>query len=238
MASLARQRIVVVGGASGIGLAVARAADALGARVTIMDLSPDKLSALGASLPRVETRVVDVMQEAMVVEAFASFEAVDHVYVSAGTTRLGSILEGAVDEQLAPLVLRLWGSVFVTRAAAKKVRPGGSFTFTGGVSTDRPVAGAWVSSVATAAAEQLARAMALELAPVRFNAVAPGWTDTPMWDAVLGANKSAVFASVSEKLPTRRLSTADEVAEAVLFLMRNEALTAEIVHVDGGGRLV
>jgi NAD(P)-dependent dehydrogenase (short-subunit alcohol dehydrogenase family) len=238
MASLRGQRVVVVGGGSGIGLAVARAAVALEAQVTVMDVSQEKLVAVKASLPGVDTAVADVTSEASVNEAFAGLAAIDHVYVSAGKTRLGSILEGSVEEQLAPLVLRLWGSVFVTRAAAKKVRPGGSFTFTGGISTDRPVAGAWVSSVATAAAEQLARAMALELAPLRFNAVAPGWTDTPMWDEVLGANKREVFASVSAKLPVRRLSTADEVADAILFAMRNEALTGEVLHVDGGGRLV
>lgn len=73
---------------------------------------------------------------------------------------------------------------------------------------------------------------------MRFNAVAPGWTDTPMWDAVLGANKAAVFADVAKKQLTGRLSRADEVADAVLFLMRNEAITGEVLHVDGGGRLV
>ncbi|MBC7976976.1 MAG: SDR family oxidoreductase [Myxococcales bacterium] len=92
--------------------------------------------------------------------------------------------------------------------------------------------------MATAAAEQLARAMALELAPIRCNAVAPGWTDTPMWDAILGAAKADVFQSVAEKLPIRRLARPDDVARAVLFLMASEAITGEVVHVDGGGRLV
>ena len=238
MTSLRGQHIVVVGGGSGIGLAVVRAAAALEARVTVMDLAAEKLAKVKETIAAAGTAVVDVRKESSVNEAFASLVSIDHIYVSAGTTRLGSILDGSVEEQIAPLVLRLWGNVFVTRAAARKVRAGGSFTFTGGISSDRPVAGAWVSTVATAAAEQLARAMALELAPLRFNAVAPGWTDTPMWDAVLGANKSQVFASVSEKLPVGRLSTADEVADAVLFAMRNEALTGEVIHVDGGGRLV
>jgi NAD(P)-dependent dehydrogenase (short-subunit alcohol dehydrogenase family) len=237
-AALAGQRVVVVGGGSGIGLAVAEAAIALDAAVTIMDVSRENLERARQTAPRADLVVTDVRSEASVLGAFAELTTIDHVYVAAGTTKLGSILDGPVDEQLASLVLRLWGSVFVTRAAAKKVRAGGSLTFTGGVSTDRPVAGAWVASVATAAAEQLARSMALELAPVRFNAVAPGWTDTPMWDAVLGPNKAEVFASVAAKLPTRRLSSPREVADAVLFLMQNEAITAEVLHVDGGGRLV
>lgn len=236
--SLAGQHVIVVGGASGIGLAVARGALALGARLTVMDLDEASLGALGKSMPDVRRLVLDVLDEAAVTRAFGGLGPIDHVYVSAGSTRLGSILEGEVDEQLRPLQLRLRGSVHVIRAAARQVRARGSFTFTGGVSTDRPVAGAWVSSVATAAAEQLARVMALDLAPLRFNAVSPGWTDTPMWDGVLGASKPEVFRQVAEKQPIRRLSQPDEVARAVLFLMLTEAVTGEVVHVDGGGRLV
>jgi NAD(P)-dependent dehydrogenase (short-subunit alcohol dehydrogenase family) len=238
MSSLEGQHVVVVGGASGIGLAVARDASKAGARVSVLDLAAEALEGLAATLPKAHRAVVDVLDEAEVTRAFAQLGPVDHVYVAAGTTRLGSILEGPLEPQLRPLQVRLFGSVNVVRAAAKHVRPGGSFTFTGGVSSDRPVAGAWVSSVGTMAAEQLARTLALELAPLRFNAVAPGWTDTPMWDAVLGANKAQVFQGVAEKLPTRRLSTAAEVASAVLFLMTNGAITGEVVHVDGGGRLV
>ena len=96
----------------------------------------------------------------------------------------------------------------MVRAAHGLVRPGGSFTFTGGLSSDRPVPGAWVSGIATMATEQLARVLALELAPIRFNAIAPGYTAT------------------------------DEVAQAVLLLMQNEAMTGETIHVDCGARLV
>ena len=118
------------------------------------------------------------------------------------------------------------------------MQPNGSFVFTGGVSTARPVPGAWATAVATAAAEQMARALAVEIAPVRVNAVAPGWTDTPMWDEIFGENKREVFAGVAEKLLTKRLATAEEVAQAVIFLMNNNSITGETIHVEGGHRLV
>ena len=118
------------------------------------------------------------------------------------------------------------------------MRPGGSFTFTGGLSSDRPVRGAWVSGVATMATEQLARVLALELAPLRFNAIAPGYTDTPMWDRIFPENGVRALSDVTKTHPIPRLVTADEVAQAVMLLMQNGAMTGETIHVDCGARLV
>jgi NAD(P)-dependent dehydrogenase (short-subunit alcohol dehydrogenase family) len=126
----------------------------------------------------------------------------------------------------------------VVRATHPLMRPGGSFTFTGGMSSDRPVSGAWVSGIATMATEQLARVLALELAPIRFNAVAPGYTDTPMWDRVYPQNGAQALRDLTKRQPIPRLVTADEVAQAVLLLMQNKAITGETIHVDGGSRLV
>jgi len=75
------------------------------------------------------------------------------------------------------------------------------------------------------------------LAPLRCNAVSPGWTDTPMWDRILGEGKDEIFRGVAARTPVGRLMAADEVAEAVIFLMSNRAVTGEILHVDGGQRL-
>jgi NAD(P)-dependent dehydrogenase (short-subunit alcohol dehydrogenase family) len=235
---LHNQHVVVVGGSKGIGLAVAQQARQAGARVTIVARSAEQLANAATSFDEVETIALDVMDEAGLQAAFARISPIDHVYVAAGRTQLGSILEGTVNEQLDPLVERLWGSVHVVRAAVPHLTPGGSITFTGGLSTDRPVAGAWVSGVATAAAEQLARVLALELAPLRFNAISPGYTDTPMWDAVLGEARTAVLAGVAERLPVRHIATPAEVASAVILLMTNPSMTGAVLHVDGGARLV
>lgn len=232
------QQVVVLGGGSGIGLAVARRALAQGALVTIAGRSGERLRAAAAGLESVSTAALDVTEPSRVEELFAGLPRVDHVYFAAGSTQLSTILEGDIEAQLAPLVTKLWGAVHVIRAAAPKMAPGGSLTFTGGLSTDRPVQGAWVSGVATAAAEQLARVMALELAPLRVNAVSPGYTDTPMWDGVLGEAKGDVLDGVAARLPVRRIATPDEVASAVLLLMTNASMTGAVIHVDGGARLV
>ena len=88
------------------------------------------------------------------------------------------------------------------------------------------------------ATEQLARVLALELAPIRFNAVAPGYTDTLMWANIFPENGAQALGDVTKKQPIPRLVTADEVAQAVLLLMQNEAITGETIHVDCGARLV
>lgn len=236
---LTEQQVIVVGGSAGIGLAVARLAQERGARVTIMGRSEERLRAAAATLGAgVSVIAMDAGNEEQVHRAFAGFETIHHVYVASGSTKLGGFLDGTVDEAIAPFVERIWGSVYVTRAVAKKIPAGGSVTFTGGLSTDRPVPGAWVSGIGTATAEQLARVLALELAPIRFNAVSPGYTDTPMWDRILGDNKNAVLSSVAEKLPVKHIATPEEVAEAVLLLMTNRSITGESLHVDGGARLV
>lgn len=117
------------------------------------------------------------------------------------------------------------------------MRPGGSFTFTGGLSSDRPVSGAWVSGIAMTATKQLARVFALELAPIRFNAIALGYTDTPLWNSIFPEHGVRALDDVTKKQPVPRPVTADEVAQAVL-LMQNEAITGETIHVDSGVRLV
>lgn len=240
---LAGQHVVLVGGSSGIGLAAAKALVAEDAAVTLIGRDPTRLAAAQRTVQgvngaaRVQTRAVDIHDEAAYAATLAGLDAVAHVVLTAGTAYLSDLIAGpSLDEQFAPLASRLRGALVAVRTLAPRMPAGGSFVFTGGLSTERPVKGAWVTGVATAAAEQLARVLALDLAPLRFNAISPGWTDTPMWDPLLGEAKSDVFTDVAAGTPIGRLVTAEEAADAALFLLRNRAMTGAVIHVDGGKR--
>lgn len=236
--TLSNQHVVIVGGSSGIGLATGIIAKQLGADVTLISRDAEKLKQAAKQIESAQIAIADFADELAVNAAFAALPTIDHVYVAAGSFIGGHVLEGSMADFRRAIDTRIWGAVHVVRAAVPKMNGTGSFTFTGGLSTDRPVAGAWPTAVATAAAEQLARALALELAPIRVNAVSPGWTDTPMWDSIFGAEKQNVFGGIATQVPVKRLSTAADVAQAVIFLMNSETITGEVIHVDSGHRLV
>ncbi|QJR37614.1 SDR family oxidoreductase [Gemmatimonas groenlandica] len=243
-----REKVVlIVGGSSGIGLAAARQAAAQGASLALLARNAERLATAAtavrtAGTASVSTHAVDATDVTALEAAFAEVQrihgAIDHVLLTAGGATLAPLLDHrSIDEQVAPLEQRIRTAIITVRALAPGMRDGGSFVFVGGISTDRPVKGAWATGVATAAAEQLARTLALELAPIRANAISPGWIDTPMWDGVLGDEKSDVFAQIVARTPIGRFASAEETADAALFLMQNGGITGEVLHIDGGQRL-
>lgn len=236
---LKAKNIIVVGGSSGIGRAVAELCFELGANVTLTSRDRVKAEKVALEIGKPTRGLgLNVNNEQEILDFFGSFTGIDHIYIAAGATKLGPLTGGLLEENMQAFNTRIMGSLRVVKAAMDKMKPQGSITFTGGISTDRPIAGAWVSGLGTSAAEQLARVLVMEFPHIRFNAVAPGYTDTPMWDAVLGDEKASVLAGVAETLPVKKIATPLEVASAVVFLMSNGSVTGEVVHVDGGGRLV
>jgi NAD(P)-dependent dehydrogenase (short-subunit alcohol dehydrogenase family) len=128
---------------------------------------------------------------------------------------------------------RLWGLTSVVRHAAPRMQQG-SITFTSGSLSSRPRPGTAI----LAAVEALAPALALELAPVRVNAVTRGLIDTPPLHTAYGAERDTIVQNRAGILPGRRVGTAAEVAQMILMMMTNDYMTGEVVHVDGGGRFV
>lgn len=236
--NLSGSRVVVLGGTSGIGLATASAALREGAQVVVTGRSAEKLESAGKTLGAgAECRSLDAADEAGTQALFASYPSIDHVFITAGALVPDPKLSGNTDDFRPSLDTRFWGAVYAAKHAAPKMKRG-SITFMSGTAGMRPLPGASIGSASTAAVESLARALAVDLAPIRVNAIRPGFVDTPMLDGVLGEDKDKILSEFAKKLPVGRIGTSEELADAVLFLMKNGFVTGIALTVDGGGLLV
>jgi NAD(P)-dependent dehydrogenase (short-subunit alcohol dehydrogenase family) len=128
---------------------------------------------------------------------------------------------------------------FAAQQATPRMVDGGSITFTSGIAAYRPMPGGSVAATVNGAIESMVRAFALELAPVRVNAVSPGWVDTPIWDALAKPEaKHTRLAEMGSRLPGKRIATPDDIANAIAFLMGDTFVTGTVLHVEGGQLLV
>jgi NAD(P)-dependent dehydrogenase (short-subunit alcohol dehydrogenase family) len=238
---LDNQRVVIIGGSSGIGLETARLALTEGALVTIAGRSEDRLQRAADSVlsggDRLRVVVADLSEESSIRSLFAGEGHVDHVFVPAGEMGPGNgdLLKADLNRLRSIVEVRLLGVTHVVRQAQPKME-GGSITLMSGLYSTRPAPGGAMAAAAIAAVEGMTRALALDLAPIRVNAVAPGLIDTPLWDS-FGAQREAILARGSA-LPVGRIGRPEEVAAAVVFLMSNGFVTGTVLPIDGGGGLV
>src|SRR5262249_42289958 len=118
------------------------------------------------------------------------------------------------------------------------IRPGGSIVLTTGTAKDRPQAAWSVAASICGAIEALTRALAIELAPIRVNAVSPGVVRTALWDSLTEIDRAALYRDVANTLPVGRVGEAFDIAEAYLYAMRARFSTGQVITVDGGTLLV
>jgi NAD(P)-dependent dehydrogenase (short-subunit alcohol dehydrogenase family) len=232
--SLSNQRILVIGGTSGIGFATAAAAVDAGAAVTIASRNQSRLDTVAGKLGgAVQARVLDTSDNNLLERFFQQEQAWDHVVVSAAQTKGGSVRELSLADASAAMDSKFWGAYRVARAS--RIKDGGSLTLISGFLSERPSGTAVLQGAINAALESLARGLALEFAPVRVNAVSPGLIETPIWDNLPSEKRKALFESTASKLPVRRIGQPHDIANAVLFLMTTSFATGSTVRVDGGG---
>ena len=228
---LAGQKVVVVGGSSGIGLATAALAKSEGADVVVASRSAERLQAAAAKLGATAI-AADVTSDDSVTQLFRKLGPVDHVVVTAAQLRSGPFKTVAMDDVRATMESKFWGAWRVARAA--DIRPGGSLTLVTGFLSIRPRPAAAIVGAANGALESLARALALELTPVRVNAVSPGIIDTPIRAAMPEAARSDMLAKTAAALPVGRVGVADDIARQILAFMTIGFATGSIVYIDGG----
>ncbi|QTF08609.1 SDR family oxidoreductase [Brenneria izadpanahii] len=234
---LTGQKVLVVGGSSGLGLAIAKAFAGEEADVTIASRNQAKLQAAAAEIGHgAHTAVLDTTDNAGVEAFFAQAGNFDHVVISAAQTPGGPVRQLPLADANAAMNSKFWGAYHVARAA--KINERGTLTFISGFLSVRP--GNWVLQGAiNAALESLGRGLALELAPqkIRVNTVSPGMIATPLWDGMDAQARQAMYDNAAATLPARVMGQPEDIANAVLFLATTPYATGSTVLVDGGGAI-
>ncbi|MGG6897838.1 SDR family oxidoreductase [Rhizobium sp. BR 315] len=242
MADIANSRILIVGGSSGMGLALAKQSLAAGAEVIIAGRNADRLGRISTELshPVLSTVAIDISREAEVAALFDRIGKVDHIVSTAADIEGAYELLPNVDLKAAQKVVdsKFFGPLLLAKYGAPALSPSGSLTFTSGVAAYRPSPRGSVVAAVNAALEGLVRALAVELAPIRVNAVSPGWVDTPIWTFVAGDKRNETLDAMAKRLPVGRVGQPEDVADAIGYLMGNGFTTGTVLHVEGGHRLI
>jgi NAD(P)-dependent dehydrogenase (short-subunit alcohol dehydrogenase family) len=232
------QTLVVIGGSSGIGLETARQARAEGANLILTGRNQERLQEAATELGAMSTATFDAMDPASLDRFFRDQSAVDHVMVTAGRPHYGRMLDMDFAEARRALDEHLMLVLQVARAAARKVRPGGTLIFMGGTGGRHPGVGTGIASTVTAALPALTANLALELAPVRVNLIAAGFVDTSLSASLLGEDLEDRRKHLRTTLPIGRVVVSADVAALAVHLMTNTALTGATYDVDGGQQFV
>ncbi|WP_274630795.1 SDR family oxidoreductase [Arvimicrobium flavum] len=229
--------VLILGGGSGIGFATARIAHALGANVLVAGRTREALERASIEIGGCDFAVADVTRSEDLQAVFESRQKFDHILLAAGTHLFGKLAELTRAEISVLVEERLWAPINIGKLAAKHMTEG-SITFLSGGLGSRPVPGAALKHAVLCATEGLTRGLALDLAPIRVNAVAPGYTRTPLFESLLGPDPSSKMKQMAATIPVKRLGDAMDAAYAAIHLMTNGFMSGEVMHVDGGGRFV
>jgi NAD(P)-dependent dehydrogenase (short-subunit alcohol dehydrogenase family) len=233
------QTVVVIGGSAGIGLETARRARAEGADVILTARNPERLEQAALEVDAQRTAAFDASDPASLRSFFQDLPTpIDHVMVTAGAPHYGSPLDMAPEEARRGLTEHPLLALEVARNAAGKVRPGGTLLFLGGTGGRRIALGLAIASAVTAAMPALTASLALELAPVRVNLIAPGFVDTPLSASILGDDLDKRREELRATLPIGRVVGPADVAALAVHLMTNTAVTGAAYDIDGGQRLI
>jgi NAD(P)-dependent dehydrogenase (short-subunit alcohol dehydrogenase family) len=232
-----QQTVVVFGGSSGIGEAVAAASTRAGARAVLVGRDPARLrDAAGRVGGGVETAVADATDRAAVERVFAGRE-VDHLVLCVtGRKGGGAFRDLDLDDLREALEAKTLAQLRCAQVAAGRVR--GSITFVSAGSARSLIRGTAGLAVVNGALECAIPILALELAPVRVNAVSPGVIETEWWNRMPAEARDGVFRAAAAALPVGRIGRPDEVAALLLGVMQNGFITGSVFEVDGGGHLV
>jgi NAD(P)-dependent dehydrogenase (short-subunit alcohol dehydrogenase family) len=226
------ERVVIVGGSSGIGLAAAKLVLARGAEVVLVGRDKDKLERARTEMgPRVHIEAADATDRSAMDKVFAKNGPIDHVVIAASGGAGGGLFGGLDGDTLrGAFDSKFWAHWNTAQAALPALKPNGSLTFVTAASSRLANPGTSGLAAVNGAIEKMVPTLARELAPKRVNAVSPGVTDTEWWRD----KPREMFETMAAKAPLRRAGEPEEVADAIGFLLGNAFVTGIVLDVDGG----
>ena len=227
------KRVVVLGGSSGIGLEVAKQAASQGASVVIASSNPERVQKAVASIDgEAQGQAIDVSDERAVATFFSKLGAFDHLVFTAGDSlHLHDLAATDLQQARHAFELRYWAALAAVKYGSPHIRKEGSIVLTTGIAGQRPRKGWVIAASVCGTIEALTRALAVELAPIRVNAVSPGVVRTNLWQNMGAAERERLYESVGKSLPVGRVGEAHEIAQAYLFLMQEGFGTGQTVVV-------
>jgi NAD(P)-dependent dehydrogenase (short-subunit alcohol dehydrogenase family) len=178
---------------------------------------------------------LDLSDEQAVETLFAKLGAFDHLVFTAGDSlHLHNLATTDLKQARRAFELRYWAALAAVKYGSKNIRKGGSVVLTTGVAGQRPQKGWVVAASVCGTIDALTRALAVELAPIRVNAVSPGVVRTNLWQSMSAAEREQMYESVGKSLPVGRVGEPHDIAQAYVFLMQEGFGTGQILVVDGG----
>jgi NAD(P)-dependent dehydrogenase (short-subunit alcohol dehydrogenase family) len=233
VSSLSGKTVIVIGGSSGIGAAVAQAAIARGAHVVLAGRRLTSGIEKGA-----RSEPVDVTDSASLQRLFETVGHFDHlVYTSGPSVRAKPLIETDLDEAQENFNVKLWGALRAIQQALPFLNEHGSISLTSGQLGRKLAPGQFIKTGINAATEALGKQLAKELAPRRVNVISPGVIDTPAYGGLAQEQRVAMFANAGGALPVGRVGQAEDVAAGYVLAMENSFITGSIIDIDGGGQL-
>ncbi|MEV7805762.1 SDR family oxidoreductase [Microbispora sp. NPDC088329] len=232
------ERVVIVGGTSGIGLAAAVRLAASGREVVVTGRTPERLERAVKEIgERGSGAVADARDPEAMCDLFAGLGRVDHVVINvSGRKGAGPFRSLSPDELRRALDDKLVAQVVAAQAALPVLRRDGSLTFVAAASANSAMAEVAGLAAVNGAIQSMIPGLAVELAPVRVNAVSPGVIDTEWWDW-LGDDRQGALDAFASATTVGRVGTPADVANAIAYLIETGYATGTVLTVDGGVRL-
>jgi len=235
---LAGQTVVVLGGSSGMGFETAKQARSEGAHVVLSGRNPERVEHAARELGALSSAAFDVTDFERLGRFLGDLpKPIDHIMVTAGGPYYARLADIDFTKARRNVEEEFWLPLHLARLATGKVRPGGTLLFIGGTGGRKPSAGP-VLTTFTAAIPALTKALAVELAPIRVNLIAPGFVDTPLSASILGDQLDARREKLRTTLPIRRVVGPADIAALAIHLMVNTAVTGVTYDIDGGQQLI